>query len=53
MIRFLNLRIGSFNCSNVSTEGSTSMNVNFTYLTRKGETVVGHAGKCVPLMLKK
>jgi len=33
-------------------EGSTFMNVN-SFHTRKGEMVVGHAGKGVPLMLKK
>ncbi len=38
--------------SNVSTEGSTFMNVNFFH-TGKGGAVVGHAGKGVPLMLKK
>ena len=38
--------------SNVSTEGSTFMNVN-SFHTRKGGMVVGHARKGVPLMLKK
>ena len=37
---------------NVSTEGSTFMNDN-SFSTRKGGAVVGHAGKGVPLMLKK
>ena len=39
--------------SNVSTEGSTFMNVNSFIIIRKGEMVVGHAGKGVPLVLKK
>ena len=40
--------------SNVPTEGSTLvMNVNSFIILRKGEMVVGHAGKGVPLMLKK
>ena len=49
--RVLNLS-RSFSCSNVSSEGSIFMNVN-SFHTRKGGAVVGHAGKGVPLMLKK
>ena len=37
--------------SNVSTEGSIFMNLSSFY--QKGGIVVGHAGKGVPLMLKK
>ena len=44
----LNLSRSFFIVSNVSTEGSTFMNVN-SFHTRKGECVVGHAGKGVPL----
>jgi len=38
--------------SNVSTEGSTFMNVN-SFHTRKGGAVVGHAGKGVPSDVKE
>ena len=52
MSRVLNLSRSFFIVSNVSTEGSTFMNVN-SFHTRKGGAVVRHAGKSVPLMLKK
>ena len=51
MSRILNLSRSFFIESNVSTEGNIFMNVN-SFLPERG-IVVGHAGKGVPLMLKK
>ena len=52
MSRLLNLSRDFFIVSNVSTEGSAFMIVN-SFHTRKGGMVVGHAGKGVPLILRK
>ena len=51
MSRVFNLSRSFFVVSNVSTEGYTFFDIDSFY-TRKGGMVVGHAGECVPLMLK-
>ena len=52
MSRVFNLSRSFFIVLNVSTEGSIFMNVN-SLSYEKGGMAVGHAGKGVPLMLKK